>query len=97
MVVNLVFQLGGFIINLFGVYNNFWVMNIIFNDLVVEENGEQVFDISNVISQMGMQNYLCEDLDIEIIGIGVQFGFFGFSLGYCLCFNVLIDYLKILV
>lgn len=96
MAVNPALQPGGFTINLPGVYNNLWVTNITFNDLVVEENGEQVLDISNAISQMGTQNYLREDLDIETIGIGVQFGSFGLSLGHRLRFNALIDYPKTL-
>lgn len=96
MSVNPALQPDGIVINLPGVYNNLWVTNITFNDLLVEEGGRQVLDVSNAISQMEAQNILREDLDIETIGIGFQFGALGLNLGHRLRFNALIDYPKTL-
>ncbi len=96
MNVNPALQPNGIVVNLPGVYNNLWVTNITFNDLLVEEGGRQVLDISNAIDQMGAQNFLREDLDIETIGLGVQFGALGLNIGHRLRFNALIDYPKTL-
>ena len=86
----------GIVVNLPGLYNNLWVTNITFNDLVVDENGTQVLDIGNAIGQLGTQNTLRENLDIETIGFGIQVGRLGLSLGHRLRFNALIDYPKTL-
>ncbi|MEL6655374.1 MAG: DUF5723 family protein [Bacteroidota bacterium] len=96
MNANPALQPSGFTINLPGIYNNLWVTNITFNDLLVEEGGRQVLDVSNAISQMEAQNILREDLDIETIGIGFQFGALGLNIGHRLRFNALIDYPKTL-
>ena len=96
MNVNPALQPTGLTINLPGIYNNLWVTNITFNDLLVEEGGRQVLDVSNAISQMEAQNILREDLDIETIGIGFQFGALGLNIGHRLRFNALIDYPKTL-
>jgi len=86
----------GIVVNLPGLYNNLWVTNITFNDLVVDENGTQVLDIGNDIGQLGTQNTLRENLDIETIGFGIKIGRLGLSLGHRLRFNALIDYPKTL-
>ena len=96
MNVNPALQPSGLTINLPGIYNNLWVTNITFNDLLVDEGGRQVLDVSNAIGQMEAQNILREDLDIETIGIGMQFGNLGLNIGHRLRFNALIDYPKTL-
>ncbi len=96
MNANPALQPAGIVVNLPGFYNNLWLTNITFNDLVVEENGATVLDISNAIGQMEAQNILREDFDIETIGIGFHVGRLGLSVGHRLRFNALIDYPKTL-
>lgn len=96
MSVNPALQPDGIVINLPGLYNNLWVTNITFNDLVVEQNGENVLDINNAIDKMGAQNILRQDLDVETVGIGFHIGGLGLSLGHRLRFDALIEYPKTL-
>jgi len=96
MNTNPALQPEGIVINLPGLYNNLWLTNITFNDLVVDENGTKVLDIGNAIGQMEAQNLLREDFDIETIGLGFHVGRLGLSIGHRLRFNALIDYPKTL-
>lgn len=96
MNANPALQPKGIVVNLPGVYNNLWVTNITFNDLVVEQNGTSVLDVSNAISKMEASNTLREDLDIETVGIGFNIGRLGLSLGHRMRFNALLDYPKTL-
>jgi hypothetical protein len=86
----------GIIINLPGIYNNFWLTNITFNDLIVERDGEQVLDIDNAIAQMDTRNLLRENFDVETLGFGIRLGKLGLHLGHRMRFDALIDYPKTL-
>ncbi|MEM8909973.1 MAG: DUF5723 family protein, partial [Bacteroidota bacterium] len=96
MNANPALQTPGLTINLPGVYNNLWITNVTYSDLVVEQNGQTVLDISNAIDQLEDRNFLREDLDIETIGVGFTIGKLGLSLGHRIRLNSILDYPKTL-
>ncbi|RMF00736.1 MAG: hypothetical protein D6772_05935, partial [Bacteroidetes bacterium] len=89
-------QAKGIIVNLPGLYNNLWVTNITFNDLIVESNGQRVLDIDQAIEQMGVNNILRETFDLETVGFGIRLSKVGIHLGHRMRFDALIDYPKTL-
>jgi hypothetical protein len=89
-------QAPGIVINLPGVYNNLWLTNITFNDLLVERDGQRVLDINNAIAQMDTRNLLRETFDLETLGVGIRLGKIGIQLGHRMRFDALIDYPKTL-
>lgn len=96
MNANPALQPKGLVVNLPGVYNNLWVTNITFNDLIVNDNGATLVDVANAIPLLEASNTLREDLDIETIGVGFNIGRLGLSLGHRMRFNALLDYPKTL-
>lgn len=71
--MNLVFFLEyEMVIGLLGVYNSFWVENLIYNMFFVEDgNGNWVLNVDQVIFGMEDCNVICENFDIEILSLGV--------------------------
>ncbi len=83
------------VIGLPGVYNNLLVTNVTFSDILVEdENGNNRIDVKNAISQLGDNNFIREDLDIETVSVGWQLGNLMLSIGHKLRFNSFINYPK---
>ena len=90
-------QPNGVLINLPGIYSNFWITNITFNDLIVEENGTNTLDISNAIPKLEDQNFIRQNLDLETIGFGFNVGKLGINFGHRVRINSVLDYPKTLV
>lgn len=89
-------QPNGVLVNLPGIYSNFWITNVTFNDLVKEENGTNTLDISNAISKLEEQNFIREDFDFETIGVGFKVGKLGVNFGHRVRISGLLDYPKTL-
>lgn len=86
-----------FVIGLPGIYNNLRFTNITYSDLIVEQaGGGSVLDINNAISQLGEQNLIRENFDIETISLAVRLGKFTLSAGHTLRFGAYINYPKTL-
>lgn len=94
--VNPAKQVDGIIINLPGVYNNLWITNLTFDDLVTKEGGSTILDIDNAISKMEGNNIIHADLDIETLGIGISFGKLSLNAGHRLRFISQVEYPKTL-
>lgn len=86
----------GVLVNLPGVYNNLWLTNITFNDLVREEGGATILDIDQAINQLEASNLLRESIDIETVGVGFALGPIGVHIGHRMRFDALLDYPKTL-
>lgn len=85
-------QPSGVLINLPSLYNNLWITNITYNDLIREEGGNKVLDIDNAIAQLTDDNRLQETVDIETFGLAINLGPVGLNFGHRLRFNALINY-----
>lgn len=81
------------VIGLPGVYNNLFVSNITYNDLI-DQNGD--LDINAAIAKMGPDNQIRENLDIETISLALRLGKLSLSLGHSLRFKAALDYPKAL-
>lgn len=90
-------QPNGFLVNLPGLYTNLWITNVTFNDLVKDENGVDVLDVSNVIPLLEDQNFIRQTFDLETIGFGFNVGKLGVNFGHRLRINSIFDYPKTLV
>lgn len=87
----------GILINLPGVYSNFWITNITFDDLVTQGNGTNTLDISNAITRLGAQNFIRQNFELETIGFGFHIGKLGINLGHRVRQNNIFDYSKNLI
>ncbi|HMQ47423.1 MAG TPA: DUF5723 family protein [Saprospiraceae bacterium] len=81
------------VIGLPGVYNDLFVSNITYNDLI-DQNGE--VDIDAAIAKMGADNQIRESLHLETISLGLRLGKLSLSFGHSLRFNASMDYPKTL-
>lgn len=80
-----------------GLYNNLRVDNIVYNDLfITNEQGETILKVDNAIAQLGDQNQILENLDIETISLGAQLGDIWLTLGHSLRSNATVNYPKTL-
>lgn len=84
------------VIGLPGVYNNLLITNIVYNDLVVEENGKKILDIDRGIDKLGASNKIRENLVVETIQIGFKLNKALVTLGHAVRFNAFLDYPKTL-
>ncbi|MCB9289119.1 MAG: hypothetical protein H6560_17550 [Lewinellaceae bacterium] len=83
------------VIGLPGVYNTLYVTNVTYGDLIAKgENGKDVLNINQAIEQLGENNILRNNLDIETLSLGMRFGKAALSLGHTLRFNAFMNYPK---
>lgn len=88
---------GKFIIGLPGVYNNLTFTNITYNDLVIEDaDGKAILDIDNAIGELGTNNLIRENLEVETISFAVRLGDLMLSAGHSVKFNAFLNYPKTL-
>ncbi|NET35404.1 MAG: hypothetical protein F6K19_25835, partial [Cyanothece sp. SIO1E1] len=80
------------IIGLPGIYNNLFVENITYNDLIVERDGQNIVDVDQGIASLDRDNLLRENLDLETISLGFKRGNFLISLGHTLRYNAYANY-----
>lgn len=80
-----------------GLYNNLRVSNIVYNDLfTVNAQGETVLQINNAIAELGDQNRILENLDIETLSLGIKLSDIWLTLGHSLRSNAVLNYPKTL-
>lgn len=84
------------VIGLPGIYNNLFVENITYNDLIVERDGQNIVDVDQGIASLDRDNLLRENLDLETISLGFKRGNFLISLGHTLRYNAYANYPKTL-
>ena len=86
-----------FVIGLPGFYNNLLITNITYGDLVfTNEDGKRVLSLDQAIEQLGDNNMVRENLDIETLSFGVRLGNLFLSVGHAARYNAYIDYPKTL-
>ena len=86
-----------FVIGLPGFYNNLLITNITYSDLeFTNEDGRRVLSFDQAIAQLGDDNMVRENLDIETLSFGVHLGNLFLSVGHAARYNAYINYPKTL-
>ena len=83
-------------ISLPGAYNSLFLTGITYNDLIVDEGGETVLDISNAIDELEEFNFIREDLDIQTVAVGLRLGRLNLTFGHTLRYSAFLNYPKTL-
>lgn len=87
---------GKITIGLPGVYNDLFVENITYNDLLVEANGRTFLDANQGISLLGDRNQLRNNFDLETIGVAIRGEKLAFGFAHRLRYNAEVEYPKTL-
>lgn len=84
-----------FVVGLPGVYNTLLATNVTYGDLIAKgEDGKDVLNIDQAIEQLGPDNILRNNLDIETLSLGLRLGKAALSFGHTLRFNAFLNYPK---
>lgn len=81
-------------IGIASLYSNSAIEGISINDVIRSENGQNILDIDAAIASMNDNNSIAQNLSLETLNIGLNFGKLGFSLSHALKFNLFYDYPK---
>lgn len=86
-----------FVIGLPGFYNNLLITNMTYGDLVfTNEDGKRILSFDQAIEQLGDENLIRENLDMETLSFGVHVGDFFLSVGHAVRYNAFLNYPKTL-
>lgn len=87
---------GRLTIGLPGAYNDLFVENFTYNDLVVDAEGQRFLDASAVVPLLGQNNELRDQFDFETLGISWRNDRWAFGLHHRLRYDAQLDYPKTL-
>ena len=87
---------GKITVGLPGAYNDLFVENFTYNDLLVEEDGRTFLDANQAIALLEDQNQIRDDIDFESVGIAIKGKRWSFGLHHRLRYQAGVEFPKTL-
>ncbi|MGB3547056.1 MAG: DUF5723 family protein [Saprospiraceae bacterium] len=85
-------QRPGLVIGLPGVFNDAYIENLTYNDLIREEGGRNVLDVDRAIDKLEPTNQIRDEFRLQTVGVGWSNGKLGLSLSHQLRYTATLVY-----